>query len=822
MSRASGRPEKGSDTLQTGMAWRQIRETFTATGNGRAVAEALTQAVDGIVVEAYLSTIAPRLPAAALLAVGAFGRRELFPYSEVDIVIVRDAEAPPEFEEALAGFVQILWEKGLRPNLRVSAVQECAELRDAGIDFNVNLLDRRLLRGDRGTAGMLENALADFRAAHGAALAERLAALARARHAKFHGTACLQHPDVKESPGGIRDLHLIARLAKLSGRQARADAKIDDAAAFLSSVRCLLHYRSQSDGNDLDFDAQRSLQEQPFVRAESVAAFMREYFRHARAIFNEALRALEACESAAVPAETETAESQAPLSQSEFSVQGGRLFLREPAALSRDPELAFRLFDFVARRGVEPAAETRLRLEAARGALAAYCAQPRPLWPSLRSALSQPNAPAALRMLRDAGVLSSVFPEWSNIEGLIAAGPDHFFTVDEHALVAIDRIGELRAVEDAGRQRFSELLSETEDQAALFFALLFHQSGETADSSRQMARQAGARVQMPAASQDNVDFLIERQLDLSDAVSGRDLDDPATTRLLANRIGTVERLKMLAVLTYADVAAVHPEAMTPWRLEQLWRTYRLTRRECTRQLETDRILELPPNLSQRSEFIKGFPVRYLRARPASEIESHTRLYERSLAEGVAVELTPIEGAYSLAIVARDAPGIFASFAGAISSVGLDILKAEAFASSEGLVLDTFVVGDPNRTLEINPPEAERLRDLIRRVALGKTGVERLLRNRTQPGARRRAMEPQVEFDSEACETATLVEIAAEDRPGLLYSLAAVFSSNGCNIDVVLIDTKGHRAIDVFYVAREGRKLAPEFQTALKEELIAAC
>jgi [protein-PII] uridylyltransferase len=153
---------------------------------------------------------------------------------------------------------------------------------------------------------------------------------------------------------------------------------------------------------------------------------------------------------------------------------------------------------------------------------------------------------------------------------------------------------------------------------------------------------------------------------------------------------------------------------------------------------------------------------------------------------------------------------------------MDILKAEAFSNAAGVVLDMFVFADPKRMLQQNPGEADRLSDLIQRIALGRTDAQRLMRGRGLPDAGKRAAPPQVQFDSEACPTATLVEIETEDRPGLLYSLATVFSSNGCNIDVVLVDTKGRRAIDVFYVAHQGRKLSPDAQESLKEKLLAAC
>jgi [protein-PII] uridylyltransferase len=187
---------------------------------------------------------------------------------------------------------------------------------------------------------------------------------------------------------------------------------------------------------------------------------------------------------------------------------------------------------------------------------------------------------------------------------------------------------------------------------------------------------------------------------------------------------------------------------------------------------------------------------------------------------VAVQIDRLNGVYRVSIVARDMPFLFASLAGAISSFGMDILKAEAFSNSKGVILDTFVFADPKRTLELNPPEMERLQETLERVALGKLDIDALLRSRPLPSRpKRRTVRPGVHFDSEACETATLVEIIAEDRPRLLYDLAAAISSSGCNIDVVLIDTEGHKAIDVFYVASDGKKLTPEHEHMLEKKLL---
>jgi [protein-PII] uridylyltransferase len=250
--------------------------------------------------------------------------------------------------------------------------------------------------------------------------------------------------------------------------------------------------------------------------------------------------------------------------------------------------------------------------------------------------------------------------------------------------------------------------------------------------------------------------------------------------------------------------------------------YSATQHELLRELETDRIQQVPPGLPANAGFLKGFPQRYLRAHSSPEIAEHLQLFEQSRPTGAAVKIEPVEGAIRITIVARDKPSLFASFAGGIASFGLDILKAEAFSNASGVILDTFVVADPRRMLQLNPTEADRLRDLLRRIALGRTDAHKLMRGRGAAEAHKHADPPRIQFDSEACATATLVEIDAEDRPGLLYSLASVFSASACNIDIVLVDTKGRRAIDVFYVAHAGRKLPPDMQDRLKEKLVAAC
>jgi [protein-PII] uridylyltransferase len=420
--------------------------------------------------------------------------------------------------------------------------------------------------------------------------------------------------------------------------------------------------------------------------------------------------------------------------------------------------------------------------------------------------------------MQECGTLAALLPEWRNIEFLVVRDFYHRYTVDEHTLVAIDA---LESVKDG---RFAGLFEEIQERALVRFALLMHDIGkgsgrEHVAESVSIARIVLGRLNAPEADRQAVEFLIEKHLALSSVMGSRDLSDSSTARLLAAQIGTIEQLKLLTMLTYADISAVNPQAMTPWRLEQLWRTYLLANDELTRELGTARIHDASGVEPERAGFLEGLPTRYLRTHSATEIEGHLALARQLQTRPLAIEILHERSTYRLTLLTRDRPALFAPVAGAISSFGLNIVRAEAFSNAHGVAIEIFTFSDPNRTLELNPPEVDRLRGIVRKVVEGKQDATKLLRGRPKPLLPSRArLKPRVAFNNDASETATLIEIVAEDRPGLLYDLARTMSEQGCNIEVVLIDTEAHKALDVFYVS----KIGGEVQARLKNALIAAC
>ncbi len=817
------------------MTWNRIRENFSATGEAAPLLSDRTQMVDSIILAGFEETLAPVFPdGLVLLAVGGYGRNELFPFSDIDLLILANKGVNGKAEKAaISTFLRDTWDAGLRLSHSVHNVAECCELHEQNVELNVSLLDQRFLCGDRAVYRSLEGRLPKLLQSQGPELARRLCKLARGRYAKFQDTIYHMEPNIKETPGGLRDLHMIWWLQQL-GQGYAADREcrttLAPAQAFLHSLRCFLHYRAGRDQNQLSFELQDEATQQSYVATKDPAVWMREYFRHAREIHRMALRAIEVAEGPGSTLLTQFRDWRSGLSNSEFTVARERVLLRAPLQLAADPEMALRLFRFVARHGFKLALDTERRITEALPGLTEYFAVSHPLWSTISDLLSQPHAAMALEAMHSTGALYALFPEWRRIECLVVRDFYHRYTVDEHTLVTTQELSYLRTTKDLARQRFAEILKELEQPAVLIFALLFHDigkgggEGKHIEASKPIVEGVLERIQTPQAVRQAVWELIEQHVALSAVMSGRDMDDPATAEELAERVGTVEQLKNLTLLTYADISAVNPTAMSPWRLEQLWRAYLCTHRELTRELETARIDTPAVRSPEAAAFVEGFPKRYLRMHSEQEIAAHVELEKRSRELGAAVEIHKLNGFFSVEIVTKDRPGLFASIAGALASFGMNILKAEAFANKRGEVLDSFVFSDPGRNLELNPPEIDRLRITLERVLSGRVDVRELLRNRPKPTppSKHSRLRPSVSFDNGASASATLVEIVTEDRPGLLYDLTGQISSAGCNIEVVLIDTEAHKALDVFYITLDGKKLDDEQMLALKDSLLGVC
>lgn len=759
-----------------------------------------TVEVDRIVLTAYAEFLAARFSAGlALVAVGGFGRQELFPCSDVDLLFLAASEKDIPPKEALSGFLQKLWDSSLRPSHSVHPLAECVSEQPGNAEFTISLLDHRFLAGDKELYQQFEQKFAYFRSRRGPTLAKQLTLLAEDRRSKYQNTIYHLEPNVKETPGGLRDLQTVRWLYLLDPHGNLQD--LTPAFDFLSGIRWRLHEAARRDQNALTFEMQDMLSEHPDV-------LMRDYFRHSRVVDRAARHAMEATVERSGELLRRFHEWRSRLSTLDFTVSRDRVFLR-----GHKPPTGLEIFEFCARHNLRLASDTIERLQGF---------VPQATWADWKRFLNLPKPGPGLRAMQESGSLVAALPEWRNIECLSPRDYYHRYTVDEHTLVAIE------ALESIHDGRFQSLLGSIEDPALIRFSLLLHDIGkgggrDHSEVAQEVAQVVLERLRAPDADRETVEYLVRYHLTLSSVMNTRDVSDPATVRGLAKSIGTVERLKQLTMLTYADISAVNPQAMSPWRLGQLWHAYAETHQEFTRELATDKIHDAAGVSPDRAHFLEGFPVRYLRTHSPEEVDAHFTLATQLKSRRVALEIHPVRGVYRLTLLTKDRPGLFTAVAGAISSFGLDIVKAEAFSNASGIVLDTFAFADPHRTLELNPSEVDRLRGVVRGVVEGRQDVDTLLRGRPKPLLSPRArVSPRVTFRDDAAEDATLVEIVAQDRPGLLHDLADAITEADCNIEVVMIDTEAHKALDVFYVTHRGGKLDSRSQETLQSSLLAAC
>jgi len=790
---------------------KEIRDQFFRTRDAAAAIANRTERVDTIVQQRW-----QWMPQdLALLAVGGYGRRELFPYSDIDLLILTpDEKAQLAIKEPLSMFLRDLWDQGLRISQSVHTPADCNQIDSANAELAVSLLDRRLLAGSDALFRQIRDPRPD--------LGRNIVHLTKDRHAKFHGTIYHLEPNVKDSPGGLRDLQVLRWLAKVGA----GDHDLPAGVPVLFEIRCFLHYLGGRDDNTLSFERQDEIA--ILHGAVSPEALMRQYYRAVRDIARLANRRLERFESKRSSLFSNFRDRTQRLSNSDFSVLHGQVFFRSSLGLESDPALMMRLFEFVGRHGLPLAPDTEERMERHMPAFEIWARSQPAIWTPFREILRLPYASKALRAMHETRALEAVFPELREMEALVIRDFYHRYTVDEHTLVAIESVLDLRGRKDDG---FGDLVSETDELDLLMTALLFHDVGKgTPDEghvtvSRRIAEQALRRAGISDRAWGVVAFLIGAHLEMSATMNGRDLSDPSTARDLASKTGTVERLRLLTLLTYGDISAVNPAAMTPWRRQLLWNLYTRTYAELTRELTARTSLPDTQADPELKRFLEGLPPRYLRTHSTPEIQEHLRLERESRerkddkagnARGVAVSLAR-SAAWVLTVVADDRPFLFASIAATLSSFGFNILKAEAFTNAHGKAIDTFSFADPARTLELNPDEAGQVTRTVVKTIRGELSVDQLLarRPRVKPDPHALAA-ARASFDNEASPSATLIQLVTQDRPGLLYDVAALISKRGGNIEVVLVDTEAKKAIDVFYVRKLSDTAARELTDAVAE------
>lgn len=803
---------------------RLVEQSFRSDLCPEPALEDLTRAMDTLV-----SQVAQRHLQSGLfciLALGGYGRREMFPHSDVDLLLLYRVEDREAAEDAIKRLLHDLWDLRLDLGHQVWSLEELtAEGPD--LELALSLSDARIVTGCAALGNLLlREFLPGWRRGETKELRLGIDRLTRQRHENFQNTIFHLEPDLKEGPGGLRDVLAGGWLSKLRGEGQfvpYSQERIDAASIFMKRMRMLVHLVRGRNLNRLTYRLQEQIA--PLAGYESedrrmgVESMMQEFYLNARVIHG-------CCRYTLVPRRPVDPSTRIDL-DGVSSERAGPIILKAfRDSMIRSKPLSDGARMSIARGSSELAAS--LRQHPQPGSIMELF-HPRP---GLYRALSE---------MYELGVLEALFPEFGSIKAKVTRDFYHQYTVDEHSLMAIRNIEELRAGNSGGDARFAALLDEATRPELLTLALLLHDVGKSreghhADRSTRMAGAALRRLCFPAECIEAVSFLIQQHLSMTRVIFRRDLEDPRVIDRFADRVGDPDRLRLLCLLTYADIKAVGPGVLKDWTKDLLWQLYVSAYRKLTLGFGVDSVEEATPELlfrdlpgdldaSDFGRFLEGLPLRYVKITPNSEIYEHYRLARGLRTDRpVRLRLTRDLDGYKLCVVTPDRFHLFARIAGVLASFGMNIFRGYAMSNRAGTTLDLFHFTDVRRRFALNPSEKQTFQDLVSRVIREERSAESFLKGKgrsVNPRFSPARFRPSVYFEDEPTRRYTIMELVAPDAVGLLYTIAEQISSLRCNIDLVLINTEGERAVDVFYLSRDGCKLGPDLQQELEVQILQA-
>ena len=798
--------------------------------------------MDAVVVQLVEAGRAQTAAPLVVCALGGYGRRTLCLHSDIDLMILFGTSIGRDEERFVNAVLQPLWDLQLVVGHQVRELSDFDELDSSNTEFLLAVLDARPLAGDVDLFDRLTSRVSRVTVDEKARAVDSLLGLIEQRHLPFNGTIYQLEPDIKNAPGGLRDIAAIRYLQTLAGSRSdgdrpRAVEMVHEAEDFLLQIRGVLHAEAGRDANILTHELQERVAEATSATGDNprqrVETLMGAYFKHARAIARELGRVVGAVRP---PAERTVATRVGR--QFEIGADGIR-FLEVETAATR-PSLWLEIFRLALADGC-PVSEQAL--DCIEQNLHRYAADDFVGTEAERQQLRalfhpRPGLYARLSEMHDCGLLNRILPEFECIHHRVIRDFHHKYTVDEHTLLTLRGLEALWNPSTPGRKRFGALLEEVRSPEVLSVALILHDIGKSSDTehaqeSVRLARTALDRLEFPADSRQAIEFLVRNHLAMSQVAFRRDLDDPHVVAQFAHVVGTEEQLKMLCLMTLVDVEAVSSTTLTPWKEDLLWRLYVDTYNHLTLGYGDELVPQDPAGLSvviagrpddisedELTQFLEGLPRRYLALFGLSSMYRHVRLARGLRRDEAHAFLENHDEVWELTIVTLDKPYLFSNIAGVLSYFGMDIHRGQAMTTAGGLVLDVFEFSDEQGFLRQNPGATVEITRMLDRVVAGWVDVPALLRGRESSVLyrRRQPEPPRLHFDNEHSQKYTVLELVADDAPGLLHRVSRVVAEQGCDLDLALIATEGRKAIDVLHVTRGGRKLQEHERNALKHGL----
>jgi [protein-PII] uridylyltransferase len=842
-------PARGRDVDQAGLRLRLAASLEAARAGlveltergegGRAALSGLSDRVDEILRELVDTARTLTTNPIAVCALGGYGRRALSLHSDIDLLLLFGGPIGRPDERFVKALLHPLWDMKFQVGHHVRELADFDRLETDNPEFLLALIDVRHLAGDRGLFDRFSEVMRAASPQWHPQMLEALIRLTDERHSQFHETVYQLEPDVKDGPGGLRDIWATRTMLKLGGDRRRAPRdessdRLSEAEEFLLRVRSGLHLDTGRNLNLLSYELQEKAAERLRYPGASTRrrseALMTDYFRHARGV----TRALGRVRRAALPP---PATPIRLIGENLMWVVEGITFA-DTARAAAAPASWLRAFEAAVSRSV-PVADDALALIERELLVGRH--PPESLYPLpddrqrvVQFLRPRPGLSARLGDMRDCGLLGAIFPELDEISCLVTRDFYHKYTVDEHTLLTVRNVERLLT-----NSRFGPVLRDLQNPELLVLTLLYHDAGKAREGDHsivgaEMAAQMADRLNLDDAARRTIDFLIRNHLKMSRIAFRRDTEEPEVVKQFASLFSSEEHLKMLVLLTLADVGAVSPETLTPWKEELLWRLYVdaynemtlgygdeiIDRREATlAALQANRPAGIPDQ--EMASFLEGLPRRYLLLFSTEAIYLHVRLSRDIHPDEAHFSLEKRAEAWELTVASRDKPFLFSNICGVLAYFGMDILRGHALTSLSGLVIDVFQFVDREEFFDRNSEAREQFDRQLREVVNGQTDVTALLKSKERSVMFRRGpvrRTPVIYFDNEHSQRYTVLELVADDAPGLLHRISRIISNHGCDVDLVLISTEGQKAIDVFHITRGGGKLSEDAEAALKADL----
>ena len=799
----------------------------------------------------------------AIVATGGYGRGVMAPSSDTDLLFLRAYKASPHTESVIEYMLYALWDMGLKVGNAFRTPMECVKLAQDDVTIKTSMLDARFICGDEtlATDMMALFQRESVKGKDAQFIADKLAER-DARHARTGDARYVVEPNLKEGKGGLRDLQTLYWIGKHmygggSLEEVMKAGPFTDheyavfirAARFLWTVRCHVHFVTGRAEDRLSFDLQPEIAARMGYRdregQQGVERFMKRYFLVAKDV-GGLTRILAAKLEADHKKKPEglrrflPARPPQPLPEPGFMIDTGRISITDDTVMASDPLNMIRLFTLARReqKDIHPAALTALTRNL-RGFTESVREMPEARELILDTILGGKEPGPTLRRMNEAGVLGRAIPEFGSIVAQTQFNMYHHYTVDEHTLRAVETIADLEHGRGDIAPLAHELFGQIENRRALYLSMLLHDTGKGKGDQQEAgmitSRRACERLGLPDDETDLVVWMVGHHLEMSETAQKRDISDPRTVATFARLVGSLERLRMLYILTVADIKAVGPAVWNAWKGQLLADLYRNTaaalrggradeagvqgelerRAEDRRAAIIDRLGALPPLLLElETAYWTGFD------------EGDIAWHAAALAKGgdvVTTRTAPEGGAVALLVSGKDRAGLFADLAGTLAHLGANIVAAQVFTSRGGQIVDVFMLQDI-RGLPFGEGDAQRL------VALEKAIRAALAGNAPKGGLKSRAgrreaaflVQPSVQIHDDISADYTVIDVAARDRPGLLHEVAEVLAELKLSIHSAHVGSYGERVFDAFYVQPDGAAggLSKACKEALKDRLMA--